>query len=243
MSYVQQAVTTLGQDAVRTSVSLKLCCSAHLKPSQMSKFSEPSAGVLVAVVTTGYIQNVTTIRILVTAGGACQFVGVLLVFGQIAGLERALHLRSWESDFVDRMLRLAQAVGRRLPHRRRPNQVVQLSAASASVSSGRGRLVVRPAEGDTVPDRLDAHWRYLNELQQQLDSLRMESGVHYTEHEQRLASLQERLNFETTRLDRLIADVGVEIGDTRTLQVAGALLILLGIVLVTWAGWMSCGNT
>jgi hypothetical protein len=62
-------------------------------------------------------------QILVALGGACQFVGVVLVFPQIAELERALRLRPWAREVVAWVRRLAQAADR-LVRRRRRNQVV-----------------------------------------------------------------------------------------------------------------------
>lgn len=169
-------------------------------------------------------------RLLIGIGGALQFLGVTLVFVQIAAVERSLHLPSWTTSVTSP---ISGALGSlTVLLRIRKKRVLQISSDMHATSTSQGSLdvaVIR-APGRTIRERLDSHQRQLDDLRRDVQGVRETLVADSRQQDAHIRALDERMNKEAATLKTLIAEVG---GGSRGLQVAGALLILVGIVFVT----------
>jgi hypothetical protein len=180
------------------------------------------------------MSAVTWMRALLLIGGVLQLVGVGMVFGQLAAVERLLHLRSWFTSWITAATSpILGAFGwLALSLRIRKKRIVPLSGVGRATSTGHAALNVSltRAPGRTTRERLDSHQLQLDDLRRDVQGVRDALVGQSAEQAARIQALEARVDAEVVTLNALIRNV---IGGGRGLQALGAILILIGILFAT----------
>lgn len=178
---------------------------------------------------------ITTSRVLLTAGGLLQFVGVCLVLVEISQVQTLLKRPEWTRAALDGFLRPLRALADKI--RPRKGQVALVGTAKLSISAGRPelRVTVHDPVGGSVVERLEAHRRQLDEHERQLEAARADLQEHRANVGGRIDALESAIHEETRQLQKVVDELGA--GSLR-IRGIGVVLILLGTVLTTVGAWL-----
>jgi len=155
-----------------------------------------------------------------TVGGVLQILGVLLVFVQIGSAEKLLGAASWAKQF-------ANWLKAHLPIRR--NVAVVTGAGGLAITTGVARITIKHSPGTTVDERLASLQAQIDDARRELEELWTRSTTDRAELSASLAAVNATVRVLDAELRGLIAALTI---GSRHLQVAGAMLIILGTALI-----------
>lgn len=166
------------------------------------------------------------VRTLVVVGSVCEFLGISIVFLQIAARERTFSLPGW--------VKQARLWLWRHRPRRHSTQVVSLSGhATVSLSASAAGRVFRNREGDSTT-QLRALWASIDDLYKEMDSLHLQDQAALREHQRTSAEQHVAVIGQLSTLETKIQEVAL---GSRGSQIIGAVLIIAGICLLALAAW------
>jgi hypothetical protein len=183
----------------------------------------------------------TASRIVGSIGVCLQFVGVLLVFVEISGTQRAVGREAWDQRLARAILRPVWAVARKFGWKPatqflRPETLTANVDATATL---RARLSIHVKQGASVEERLHVVEQRADELDRLVDELRTDletSGRKLGERlEAQIAQVHQLASENANELRRLVTKVSLGSAPTKAL---GGILIMIGTIFTGVSLWL-----
>src|SRR5438034_1790267 len=143
-------------------------------------------------------------RALMTIGGVFQLAGIVVIFVEIRETERLLRLRSWWRSTVSDVREFIASMLIRLGLRKRSPVSLSAEMHGSTTFAGSLSILLQPAEGTTVDERLDSHRRQLAALREELERVQQRLEQDQAEGRAALSNVETRLRTELASVRQLV---------------------------------------
>jgi hypothetical protein len=169
-----------------------------------------------------------------TVGGLFQLAGVALIFWEISGIQRTLRLPPWWRSTISDLGGLLSSIPGRF-RRRRITGTGSIVMHGVATATGSLSVVLQPAEGATVEERLESHRGQLAALREELERVQQLLDQDRAEGRAAVTNVETRLRGEIASVRQLLSNLS---GGFLRGRALGGGLILIGTALITIGVWV-----